>query len=552
MNKKLIYIVFFFCLVSMGAYAQDGWGEESGEIEDVEINIIKDLQITLPKANRNFEKIPPLTTDDKPANLQYFFSNLNFALPDIDVKMRPLRIKDESLNKLYGNYVKAGFGNYATPYLEAYLNNKRSKEYSYGAHFNYLNSAKGPVDGKNSGSGNLDLDLFGKYFTKNATFSGDVGFNQRKYHFYGYPEGIELDEDTLKQSFNDIYVKAQVESANKKSPFHYTLGGQYDRLSDKYDARESEGQLFLKSNYDLNEDAFIRLNASLSSISRKDELVEKQSRTLFKLRPTVGFDLEGFKVEAGFNLAYENDSLGDGDKLHFYPVAQASYPFTESIMIYAGIRGDMQKNSLRSLSTQNPYMRSNVPIYHSNKDFDLYGGFKGKLGAKIAFEAGLSVANYKNMYFFVNDSTDQSKFDIVYDEGNTAVVNIFGEIGINSSEKLRVAVRGDYWGYGTDGIDEAWHRPNYKLSGLATYNLYGKFLFDAELYALGGMKGRDNDGDAVNLSPALDFNLKTEYLVSDQVSVFVKFNNIFSKEYELYYHYPSRGFQFMAGLTYNF
>ncbi|UII25247.1 hypothetical protein LVD15_18305 [Fulvivirga maritima] len=551
MNKILIYVILCLCPVA-SVFAQDGWGEEDGEIEDVEIEIVKDLQITLPTANRNFEKIPPVSGQEKPANLEYFFNNINFSLPDVDVRMRPLRIKSERLNKLYGNYVKAGFGNYVTPYLEGYFNNKRSKQYSYGAHFNYLNSKKGPVDGDNSGSGKMDVDVFGKYFTKNATFSGEAGFDRRNYHFYGYPEGIELDEDTLDQHFNDFYIQAQVESANKKSPFHYTFGGRFDRLGDNYEAVETEGQLFLKSKYDLSEEAFIKLGASLSASGRDDEFIDSQSRTLFKINPTVGFNLEGFKVEAGFNLAYENDSLGDGNTMHFYPMAKASYPFTDDIMIYAGIRGDMEKNTLRSMSQMNPYLNANVPIYHSNKDFDLFGGLKGKLGTTVAFEAGLSIANYKNMYFFVNDSTDQSKFDILYDEGNTAVVNIFGQIGINSSEKLRVAVRADYWGYGTDGIDEAWHKPNYKLSTLATYNLYNKLLFNAELYAFGGIKGRKTNGDAVNLSPALDFNLKTEYLVSDQVSVFLQFNNIFGKEYELYYNYPARSLQFMAGLTYNF
>jgi hypothetical protein len=33
--------------------------ETDGEIENVEIEIVKERQITLPKANRNFEKIPP-------------------------------------------------------------------------------------------------------------------------------------------------------------------------------------------------------------------------------------------------------------------------------------------------------------------------------------------------------------------------------------------------------------------------------------------------------------------------------------------------------------
>ncbi|UII31533.1 hypothetical protein LVD17_24880 [Fulvivirga ulvae] len=546
------YIGAILLLAPLTLSAQDGW-ENDGEIENVEIEIVKDREIKLPAASRNFEKIPPTTVDVGKQEIEYFYNNINFDLPDLNVRVRPLRIKDERLSKLYGNYVKAGFGNYTTPYVEGFFNSKRSKEYSYGAHFNYLHSKKGPVDDDNSGSGKIDVDLFGKYFTKKATFSGDIGFNQRLYHFYGYPEGQEVDSDTLKQFYNNYYLKGSVSNTEEKSDFKYNTGVRFDYLKDNRDASETDAQLNIKLEYALSDQSFVRLGADLETINREDDLVEKDARNLFRLRPAFGFEYEGFKIEAGFNAVYENDTLGDSDKMHFYPTAKASYPLSESVELYAGIGGDIKKNTLKTFSEENPFVDANINIYHTNKTFDLYGGINGKLSSKLGFGAGFSAANYKNMYYFINSPADQSKFDVIYDTGNTAVFNIFGQISLNTEERFRLTARGDYWGYAVDEVEEAWHKPNYKISSLASYNLFDKFLFTAEAYAMGGIMARDTEtGDAVKLDALFDLNFKTDYLVSDQVSVFLQFNNIFSKEYEVYYHYPSRGLQFMAGLTYSF
>ncbi|MEX2336285.1 MAG: hypothetical protein WD555_03340, partial [Fulvivirga sp.] len=357
------YIILFLIGMPFALWGQEDW-ERDSEIDDVEIEIVKDRIITLPSASRNFDKIPPIGKDDEKAPLNYIYNNINFNLPDLELSMRPLRIKDEKLSKLYGNYIKAGFGNYTTPYLEAYFNTKRSKTYSYGAHFNYLNSKKGPVDGENSGSGKLDVDLFGKYFTPKATISGDIGFNRRSYHFYGYPANEEIGSDTLKQFFNNVYLKGSIENIDEKTDFQYHMGLQFDYVNDNRDASEMDGQFNLETKYLLSDEVFMKLGGDLEVIVREDDLIERQTRNVFRIRPAFGFQYEGFKIEAGFNAVYENDTLGTSDKMHFYPTAKASYPFSDHITLYAGIGGDIEKNTLKTISEENPFIDANIDTYH--------------------------------------------------------------------------------------------------------------------------------------------------------------------------------------------
>ncbi|HOO10753.1 MAG TPA: hypothetical protein PKW06_12505, partial [Cyclobacteriaceae bacterium] len=149
-------------LFSQPVFAQEDQWERDGEIKDVEIEIVRERQIVLPRANRNFEKVPPRPAEPIQPEITYAFRNLGFSVPGHQPNLRPLRLKQEEISKIYGNYISAGFGNYSSPYLNAWLNTKRDKNRFLGAHLYHRSFGKGPVDGKNSASGTTDIKLFGE------------------------------------------------------------------------------------------------------------------------------------------------------------------------------------------------------------------------------------------------------------------------------------------------------------------------------------------------------------------------------------------------------
>ena len=164
-----------------------------------------------------------------------------------------------------------------------------------------------------------------------------------------------------------------------------------------------------------------------------------------------------------------------------------------------------------------------------------------------------SVSNYENLYFFANSLQDSTKFTILYDQGNTVLLNIFGEVSIAVRENFRLTARGDYFGYNTDEVAQAWQRPNFKIDLLSTYNLFDKFLFTANLYTMGGIQGLNLASDtSKKLDTITDLGFTAEYLFSEKFSAFLQLKNIFAKEYELYLNYPSRGFMALAGVTLSF
>ena len=146
---------------------------------------------------------------------------------------------------------------------------------------------------------------------------------------------------------------------------------------------------------------------------------------------------------------------------------------------------------------------------------------------------------------------DPSRFSVEYDDV-TNRTNFFASVGFAQTKTFKVLIRGDVYSYGTD-IEEAWHRPTYKVTGETALNVSDKFLLDVTLISQGGMKAFDPVSDAsVELDPAFDLNVRSEYLFSESISIFAQFNNVTSSQYPLFLNYPARGFQVLGGFTWTF
>lgn len=552
MNKYFVLTCLFtsVLLKSYGQQQDKNW-EDGGQIENAKVVIEKDRELELPQAARNFEKIPPLPQSDGDELITYNFQNFHLNPGVVEPRIRVFTIKEDPLDKLYGNFIKAGIGNYLTPYLEAYSYNKRSDEYSFGTHFRHLSSIHGPVDKRNSGVSDNMLAFSGKYFTNLITFSGKAKYQRNKVYFYGYNPEVEVVRDTIKQVFNNFEISAGLEDNFEDALGSFQLNTRFNLLNDRFNAREVVFDLDGFVNYEISDEVNAIINAELLLSNRKDGT--SISRNLFKLKPSFSYQTDQFSLEAGFNVVFNNDSLANSSELNFYPMAKASYRLLDEAAIYAGIDGDIEPVTLQSMVNENPWIEQQIPLLHTNKTFELYGGLKGTLVNNLAYDAGFSIGTYKNMHFFVNSAFDTTRFSALYDRGLTTVFNFFGEVNFLHKENLRLGFRGDLFSYDTDEVGEAWHLPNYKIAANGLFNLYDKINFTAELYYLGGLRGYMLHNDsAFDLEDIVDFNFKIDYLFSPRFSIFLSFENMFGNNYQRYLNYPSRGLLVMGGLTYSF
>lgn len=542
---RLLFVMGLSLLVR-NSFAQD---DPRTDLEDVEIEIVKERQITLPEAKRNFEKIPPRPAETAQPSFSYDFRPFSFQAGQINPAIRPLKLKQEQSADVFGGYLSAGYGNYASPYFEGFINSRRDRNKLIGAHVFHRSSGKGPVDGKNSASGSSGASLYGKAFSDVISLSVEAGFENQFTHFYGYPPEADVDADDIRQAYNIFNLSGEL-SNTRRSAFTYRLGAALSYLADHYEARESQADFDFDASYALNEESTIAVSAGYALISRKDSLLDAQPRSLFSVTPRYEFyPVPDLKLSAGITAAFENDSINDD--IHAYPDLRASYPLTPSVDVTASLTGGIDKVSLQSLADENLWLGANIPIFHTNRLLDLQAALHTRIGNKISVNGGFSLAAIENLYFFRNMEEDPSRFTVEYDDV-TKRTNFFASLGFAQTETFKFLVRGDVYSYSTD-IEEAWHRPTYKVTGEASLNVSDKFLLDVTLISQGGMKAFDPITDArVELDPALDLNVKTEYLFSKTVSFFAQFNNITSTEYPLFLHYPVRGFQALGGFTWSF
>jgi len=549
---KIFLIQTLIQLPGVSLFSQDQEWDEDGAIQDAEVVIEKERQITLEKANRGYEKVAPLPVQGDKEPQVYSFQPIHYSATPFTPVIKINRIKEEPLPKLYGNYVKGGIGNYGTTYLEAFFNNKRSETHSIGGYLKSLSSSRGPVDKDHSASSELEVGFNGNYFAEDLTFDGFVDYSRDKIFYYGYSPGLEVDKDTIKQTYNIVDIGLGMEDRQKGQGVDFTLDAAFTALADNFDSKEDQGTFNFYGKYQVNDQLGFSLQSDLH-LSKHTILSSSRNRSFFRVRPMVYTKISGFKLEVGVNMVYENDTIKNADKLHIAPVAIASMELTDKIQVYGGISGDVNYRSLESYIEENPFLGSEVALSHNIKTFEVLGGLKGSFWQDISFHTGLSIGTYRNLAFFASSQSDSTRFDILYDTDSPTLVQFFGELGYSKTDKFLVNLRADLYGYDTKAVREAWGRPTYSFKLSGSYNLYDKLIFGTSLTAQGGIKAlNQQSGHQEKLDGIFDLNLSADYLFSKRFSAFVIGKNIFSKEYELYLNYPSRGFTAIAGITYSF
>ncbi len=528
----------------------------TGEVDEAEVVIEKSRAITLPEADRNFEKINSTPPKNNPLIRPYQYNDYTLKLADLNPKFRILQMPADAQAAQTGNYVKAGLSNYSGFLGEGYFSSTRNEDFSYGAKARLLSFGQGPVDRANSSSSEGFLGVHGKYFTRALTATAALEYSRNLYHFYGYRPGTrDRGRDVrreIRQVFNTIGIRTSFANADPDSDSDYKLDLNLYNLTDHYNAKEFEFGTSLKGKYTITEVLGAGLDADLFLTRVSDR--GSVNRNLFRLKPRILFNNgDNLSLSAGINIVYQNDTLNSSTAFNLFPSVEAQYTIGEAFTVFAGFDGDVQRTALRLLVNENPWLGPDVPLAHTTKGRELYAGFRGRVAGDLSFGARLGYAGYKNLYFYLNSVADTSKFTIVYDPDFTDVINFTGELAYNAADKFRLTARVDFFNYNTKNLQEAWHRPAFTTSLLGRYNLNGKLSFDTEIYYLGGITaGRPFTNQKVELDPVVDLNIKGEYSISDRFSAFLSLNNLLNRQYQRFLYYPHRGLTVMAGATYSF
>lgn len=530
---------------------------QRGEIESQTYEIVKEKSIEFAPANRVFDKVQPVqgATGQKKVSYEILDPNINITAPKLTPAVGVSSDEKERAEApgVLNNFIKLGAGNYGRFLGEAFIGARTSQDLVFTSQVKHLSAGSGPVDGKNSANAATNLKVGGKYIQNAYKVEASVEYDRKNYYFYGYqpqPETITINRDSLRQTINQFGINLGFENTDASVAVDYSVKTSLNTLTDRYNASELDWGTKLMASVPISESFYALLDADAFISQRVDALT--YNRNLFRVKPTFKYTSDIFTVTAGLNAVNETDNQLNINRTKAFPILNLDVTPVSGLHIFAGYNGDIVRNTLKSMLSENQWLGPNVLVVNTEKTADMYAGVKGESGG-INYEGKVSYARYRNFYSFNNSLVDNSKFSAIYDPGKTKVLTLSGQAGYNFNDLFKTSLKVNYFNYSVDMVEEPWHRPDLTLNWFNALTISKKLFVTADFYMLRGIKAKNFQTGIVTKMPVItDLNLKIDYLLTKNFSAFVAINNVFGKEYQRYQYYPQQGLNFIGGLSFSF
>ncbi|PRY47284.1 hypothetical protein CLV58_101352 [Spirosoma oryzae] len=551
-------ILLLSSCLSLPALAQQRQPAKEGEVDNQEITVEKSRKIELPPANRLFDKIQSVRPTPEQRKMTFEFDDRKLTVGDPKITPNVLAPTTGQADNTpaFGNYVRLGAGNYSSFLGEGYFGLNTLSNLALEGSVRHLSSGIGPVDGKNSAQADTRVKLTGKYLTDAFKLQADLGYDRNAYNFYGYSREYvaqsTFNPDLIKQQLNTVSLRLGIENAKSENAIDYSLRTGITNLRDRFNASEFDWGTNVNSSLGISDNIVALLSADAYLTQRSDGSIV-DNRNLFRIKPTFKYTSPLLTVTAGVNVANQTDKrLGINDTRAF-PVLNIDLVPVSTIHFFAGVDGDINRNTLRTLLSENKWLAPQVLLANTVKSLDIYGGSKGDLGGGFGYEGKVSFARYRNFATFNNSLPDSSKFFVLYDGGVSRVLTISAQLGYNLKDRFRSSLKGEFFSYGLDRLEAAWGRPRIAATWTNSYTLNKKLFVTADLYYYEGIQNKNfTSGQTFTLKPIYDANLKIDYFLGEQISAFVSINNIIGQNYQRYLYYQSMGLNFLGGISYSF
>ena len=544
----------FMVIININLFAQDDkLNKEVQVVRPYEPSISDAFKINLLPSISDTTKQSPILTYNI---IQRPFST-NFTVTPIS----PAKMLIEPLSDLNNTYVRVGFGSSISPLLEAYYNNGRNKEFTYGGWFQ-SHSAFGKVklnngDRVDSDFGKTNFKVFGKKILKKSILSADAGFYKHKVTYYGYDVNvpsstINTDTTPSEQHFNQFYTNLRYNSSYTDST-HLNYAGEvgFSHLKDRFDMQETLLNLSVKMDKFSNGERFG--GEFIVHHYIKNSNLDSANNTIVTFAPWINLFGKQWRAIAGAKVVFDKDASGSHSTM--YPIGLLSYDIISHYLIpYIEIGGFMEENSYQKISEENPWILPGKKVYNTSHKMILTGGIKGNLSTKVSYILYSSYSIIDSMYFFVNTSlspTNPLNNQFTVESDNVELTKFVGELTIAPSSKINFFFRAEYDSYKIKNLAKPWHKPDFTALGSIRYNLKDKIVLSLDMFST-GKRYVKTSGKIKSLEGITDINFGVEYRYTKKLSGFINLNNLTSAKQDIFYLYPMYRFNVKFGLTYIF
>lgn len=551
---------------------------------------------------QNFHKItqPAVIPEEvqEPVSFEYEIAPQTIDLTFSPTPLKPVKLPEEVMKKLYRNFLKVGFGYPVTPFGELCIHNFDNSKFSYGLNANHISCWAPPI-GKTmknyaySPFSDTRIHLFFNTFFKNQTLYSSIDYNHEVAHLYGFSRELGFDtlyydkshENSLKNNFH--HARAEVglrsnflpEDAKLKQDVRLNYDFLYTYKKDMenhvgavttfgYDFIFKKLNGTLRPQIDFNFDAYMhRWSDELIISSENSEQGYPFTKNSFKIEfvPTAKFAVREyyFRLGVGVPIIKSLDMNMEGKlQCPVYPVAEVQLGIVPGFLsIYAGVDGSTKYNALKDLLYENPFLKAGLDsIRFTKTQLSVFGGVKGNISKKLNYHISTRWSQSKDMVFFLLDTTSLllNQFDVVYSDGQ--LLNVCANLNWQVVQKLYLNLEANYWQYFKLNIEQPWYKPQWEVAFSGKYYLKEQFIFDLNMKlgfeSVAIMPYLDANEQMAykidKMKPMLNFGAGFEYLITKRFSCFAMVNNIGFQHFSKYYDFRNIGFNAIVGITYSF
>ena len=499
-----------------------------------------------PSAKINFSAATPLPDSALPT-LQYNVPAQNLFISYQPGALKPLAADiDTGINWTNKSYLKAGFGNYSTPYLQTGLSFGDGAHSVVNVNAKYL-SSKGNLPYQQFGR--FNADAVGIFTNGNNEITGKVFFDNNKQYEYGFqPDTLKFSKDNIRRSYTTFGVKFGLRNKTVNGiGISYNPSIYADGFSDNRNAHETNFILDAPVSKTLGDNLAFKFGITADLTGYKGDTVSKINNNLVYLSPALQYASNGFTIIGGVTPSWDNKDF------HMLPnVAAEAKINEEKFVLMAGWKGYYNKTNYQSLATFNPWIEQ--PTFLKSTRFtDAYAGFKGSAGSHFTYNAQVTLQHIFNQPLFLNDSVTGRSFNVV-NESDMKNFKLHGEVGYTLQEKFSLIAGATINKYSnlTDN-DKAWGLLPNEINASLRWNVTKDLLFKSDLFFWDGARYLTTKSrELARLDGAFDLNAGAEFRINQSFSAWLQFNNLFNNTYQRWNQYEVLGFQALGGVVYHF
>lgn len=494
-----------------------------------------------------------VSPDTSRPELRYQVPNKQIPVGYTITSLRPLAYSVDSAREFSAHhYLKIGYGNLRTPYVKGSYTwgdgNTRGAQLT-ADHI----SSRGKLLNQRYSSTNASLSGFKRWHPASLRGEGKLAVSFDKVNKYGYhfsdPLPIEIPgKDSIQQRFFTLLATARI-SSTKPTEFGilYAANVEASLFTDQVGNKETGFKLYAPLQKYIGDSwrLDLQLNTDWSFLSYN--IGGRLNNTIASLSPMVYHWNKNFTIQAGIRPSW------DPQGFQLFPVLNATIQGGEKKWaLQLGWEGAFEKTNYRSLAAVNPWLWVPSNLLNTTLD-EKYVGVKANLGNHFYLNARSGYSLIRNMPLFINDSSllgDGKSFQVVYEE-RMRRFQLRGEVGYQVAERFQAGVSlviNQFSGLRTHAY--AWGILPMEFNANVKLTVLKDLLIKADMFAWRGAKYLLKEGNDKRLGGAFDFNAGLEFKLTQTVSFWSQFNNLFNNTYQRWNQYPVYGFNCTAGVVF--